>query len=646
MKKISIITMLAISVVAGSCRKDSSFLDVPPKQVLPTDLAFSDPALVLSILGDLYDRQRDFSSLDGYPSREYPQPPNGDREPGWRTFADFSEAFPSENGSSFLVQRTGWGYGEWAIWDYGYIRDLNLFIQRATAATKLSDGDKARFIAEARFLRANYYFELVKRMGGVPLITDPLAYDYSGNVTPLQKPRAKESEVYDFIISEAEAIKSILPADVNQKSRATKAAALAMESRAALYAGSIAKYGATTPQASLPGNEVGIPSTLANGYYTKALTASQEIINGSAGSYQLYRVLPDLSDNFAAVFLDKSSVNQEAIFVEDFKANAGKTHGFTTNDQPYSNSDEGGDAGRLDPSLNIVEAFEKLDNTYAPLATKDGSGNPIYYTNQLDIFAGRDARLAGTVLLPNGLFKGKRTDVMAGYQLANGTIITSSDASLPQEVPGLGRVPVVGQDGPVNGLEFRTQTGFYIRKYLDPTVGSGRRGRGSDVNFIRYRYAEILLNAAEAAFELGQTGTALGYINQVRSRAGLTTPLASLSFDRIVHERRVELVFEGHTLYDMKRWRLATTVWDGAQMSVADLVSNIGSATKHNTQPFGLWPYKYYNPGNANSGKWIFKEVKPSAVTGANKFQVGNYYSQIGDDILSANPKIVKQPNQ
>jgi hypothetical protein len=113
-----------------------------------------------------------------------------------------------------------------------------------------------------------------------------------------------------------------------------------------------------------------------------------------------------------------------------------------------------------------------------------------------------------------------------------------------------------------------------------------------------------------------------------------------------VHERRVELAFEGHTLFDMKRWRLANVVWDGNQMTVADLVSNIGTARKRNTQPFGLWPYKYYNPGNTNNGKWLFKEVKPSPVTGANRFQLGNYYSQISDDILSANPKIVRQPNQ
>ena len=623
--------MLALLVVTGSCRKDSSFLDVPPKQVITSDVAFSDPSLVLSILGDLYNRQVDFSGLDN----------------GWASFADFSEAFPSENGSYYFVQRTGWGYGEWGLWDYNYVRDLNLFIQRATAATKLTDADKNQFIAEGRFLRANYYFELVKRMGGVPLITTPLDYDFSGNVAKLQVPRAKESEVYDFIISEAEAIKGLLPAKAEEKTRATPGAILAMEARAALYAGSIAKYGVNTPQVTLPGNEVGIPASMATGYYTKALAAAQAIISGSAGNYSLYKQLPDLSDNYANLFLDKSS--SESIFVEDFKANGGKTHGFTTNDQPFSISDEGLDAGRLNPSLNLVESFEKTNNTYAPMATKDGSGNPIYYANELDIFADRDARLAGTVLLPSGLFKGKRTDVFAGYQLADGSILTSGDATQLKPLPGTTTpVQVVGKDGPVNGAEFRTQTGFYIRKYLDPTVGSGRRGRGSDVNFIRYRYAEVLLNAAEAAFELGQTAVAAGYMNQVRARAGLTTPLvaADITFDRIVHERRVELVFEGHTLYDMKRWRLANVVWDGNQMSLTDLVSNIGKATKRNTQPWGLWPYKYYNPGNANNGKWIFKEVLPSPVTGANRFQLGNYYSQISDDILGANPKIVRQPNQ
>src|SRR6185312_8858716 len=102
--------------------------------------------------------------------------------------------------------------------------------------------------------------------------------------------------------------KNDLPADINEKSRASKGAALAMECRAALYAGSIAKYGATTPAVSLPGGEVGIDASKATGYYTIALRAAKEIISGSAGGYKL-RTAPDgstpdqLADNFANVFL-------------------------------------------------------------------------------------------------------------------------------------------------------------------------------------------------------------------------------------------------------------------------------------------------------------------------------------------------------
>jgi hypothetical protein len=638
MKKIvSIITICLLLFVGWGCKKDNSFLDVQPNTFLTNQQVFSDPNLVLSVLADLYNRQVDFSSLNG----------------GWRTFADFSESFPSENGSSYIVQRTGWGYGEWGLnWfdSYNYIRDLNLFLQRDSASTGLSDQLRKRFYAEGRFLRANFYFEMTKRYGGVPLITKPLTYDYSGKVNDLQVPRATESEMYDFIINEAEAIKNDLPADVSEKSRATKGAALAMEARAALYAGSIAKYGATAPAVSLPGKQVGIDPSKANGYYTIALRAAQEIINGDAGGYKLYTAPTgatpaQLADNFANLFLDKTS--PETIFAKDFAK--GVTHGFTTNDQPFSFSDEGGDAGRLNPSLNLAEQFEKLDNTYAPFATTDASGNPVFYNNAQDIFADRDARLAGTIILPGGSFKGQTVDIWAGYRLANGTIVTSDEAGhLKPIVPGGPDVQVVGADGPVNGLELRTQTGFYIRKYLDPTVGSGRRGQGSTVAFIRYRYAEVLLNAAEAAFELGDNTTAAMYINQVRARAGLTTPLApsDITFNRIVHERRVELAFEGLYFYDMKRWRLAHIVWDGTPTTVSDLKTNIGKATQHSTQPWGLWPYKEYDPGNPDNGTWVYKVVLPSLVTGANRFLLGNYYTQIGDDVLAANPKIVKQPNQ
>lgn len=639
MKKIFQILSIAVLTLGWSCN-DDDFLNRPPTGQLSEDQIWTDEGQVLSVLGDLYNRYVDIATFKTI------RIDNND-VPGWTTVGDFNEAFWSEAGRYNVFQNSGWDLKSWSHWDYAYIREMNLFIQKCTAADKLSPAVRERYLAEARFLRASYYFELVKRMGGVPLILEPMVYDYSGDPSYLQHPRAKESEIYDFVIKEAEEIKDKLPATPGEKSRATKAAALAMEVRAALYAGSIAKYGVNTPAVSLPGGEVGIPANMANGYYTKALAAAKEIITGKAGVYALYTKKPDLSENFASIFYDKAN-NSEVIFVEDFKLQSGKVHYFTGWNQPRYGAEEE-EGGRINPSLQFVEAFEKLDNTFAPIPTTNANGTPIYYTDQTDIFAGRDARLAGTVILPGTTFKSRKVDIWAGYQLANGTVISGDDRGAQKTLPGK-TVPeqVVGFDGPIDGFEFTAQTGFYLRKYLDPVLGSGQRGVNSEVWLVRYRYAEVLLNAAEAAFELGQAAEAAGYMNQVRERAGLVKPLkgSDINFDRIVHERRVELAFEGHVLYDMKRWRIAHQIMDGNAITAAEVSKDLGKATKRNTQPWGLWSYKIYDPGSVNNGKWIFKPVKLSRVTGSDRFQLGNYYSYIDDAIISNNPKLVRNPNQ
>ncbi|WP_231491364.1 RagB/SusD family nutrient uptake outer membrane protein [Pedobacter sp. Leaf170] len=633
MKKF-IYTLSAVALLSfsQSCKKDSEFLNKQPTNTLSVDATWKDANLVLSVMGDLYDRFPDFQRVES-----------------WWLYTDFDEGFASAGGDYFRHQNIEYNYDSWNYWDYGYIRDINLFIKRGEESTSLSAADKNRFIAEARFIRAGVYFEMVKRMGGVPIITEVLEYDYSGDPTYLQRARAKESEVYDFIISELEAVKGILPNAANVQSRASKAAALAMESRAALYAASIAKYGASTPSVSLAGGEVGIPATMAQAYYKKSLDAAKEII--ADGKYTLYNKNPNLSENFASLFTDKGN-NTEMIFVKDFKLKTNKAHGFTIENQPRSSAEEQ-QGGRLNPSLNLVQSFEKLDNTFASLPNVDAAGNTLYYTNIGDIFTGRDARLAGTVILPGSQFKGKTVDIWAGYQLAGGATVTGDNFGQIKTnvLPGnTGAVQVVGGDGPVDGLEFSAQSGFYIRKFLDPAAGSGQIGTRSEVWWVRYRYAEVLLNAAEASFEMGDAAGAASYLKPVRDRAGLTTALTGtqITFDRIVHERKVELAFEGHELWDMKRWRLADKVWNGNSMSTADFTnaSNIGSSTKQSTQVYGLWPYKYYNPGDPNHNKYIFKVVKPSRVTAAHRFRLGNYYSFINQDIINRNPKIVRNPNQ
>jgi hypothetical protein len=627
MKKILLIKLIVLLVISWGCN-DDEFLDRQPTNILTTDVTWSNSEQVLSVLGDLYNRYADYSTVKN-----------------WTSTADFNEAFWSDAGQYGNFQNNGYDYGNWGVWDYAYLRDINLFIQKCTDATTLDAVAKTRFLAEARFLRASYYFEMVKRMGGIPLILEPLTYNFSGDPSYLRNPRAKESEVYDFIIKEADDIKSQLPSNTTEKSRATVGAVLAMQTRAALYAGSIAKYGNNTPLVTLQGGEVGIAANLAVAYYTKALSAAKELID--AKGYALYNKKPDLSENFSSIFYDKSN-NPEAIFVEDFKLQSGKVHSFTIANQPRYGAEEE-EGGRINPSLNFVQSFEKLDNTFAPLTTNDASGNYVYYDNITDIFANRDARLAGTVMLPGTKFKGRTVDIWAGFQLADGSIISGDDRGAQKTLPNkTTREQVVGFDGPIDGFEFTAQSGFYLRKYLDPVTGSGQRGVQSDVWFIRYRFAEVLLNAAEAAFELGQSALAATYINQVRARAGFTKPLkdSEITFDRMVHERRAELAFEGHYFFDMKRWRIAHLILDGGIISPTDLVQNIEKATKRSTQPYALWPYKMYNPNADNNGKWIFKIVKLSRVTGADKFQFGNYYSKIGDDIISNNPKIIRNPNQ
>ncbi len=618
-----ILSTLSVFFLTVGCKNDAEFLDVKSTNILLVDEVYNDPRLVLSAATELYNRIPDLV------------------EPGnFGLYASFDEAFAS--GDYGRHQNREYSYDDWNYWDYGYIREINLFIERVEAAKSLTPADKIRFAAEGRFLRANAYFELVKRMGGVPLITESLNYDYSGDAAYLRKPRAKESEIYDYVISEFEAIKSILPKTPNEKSRATYGLALASKTRAALYAGSIAKYGVNTPSVSLSNGEIGIPASKASGYYQTALAAAQELIN--AGQYSLYQKAPDLSTNFANIFLDKAN-NPEVIFVEDYKLASGKIHGFALDNQPRAITEEGERGGRLNPSLNLVQSFEKLDNTFAPLAINTGSPtNYVYYDKPEDLFAGRDARLRGTVLVPGDIFKNRPIDIFAGLILGNGSILSGDQLGQLKAVDGVS-VQAVGLSGPIEGYDGSAQGGFYMRKYNDPVTGSGQIGTQSEVWNVRYRYAEVLLNASEAAFELGQTGVAAGYLNAVRARAGLVIPLtaADLTFDRFVHERKVELAFENHLLWDMKRWRLAHVKWDGSN---SDLTTNPGKATEPSTRVYSLWPYKIYSPGTANHNKWVFRKVLSGRVTQSHVFRLGNYYSRISDAIVNNNPLIVRQPNQ
>ena len=633
MKKYIFLFFISLIPFFWSCN-DKAYMDVKPENILTADQVFSDEAVVKSVLANLYDRMPNYQHID-----------NG---------AEYNNYNESLNSNSDTRQTGQYSYDngnlDWAG-TYGYIKEINLFSERLAASTQLSDAVKASYVGEVRFLLANVYFNLVKRYGGVPLIKHSFSYVIGSPAGPLQVPRSKESEIYDYVIAQMDTAKTQLPNDASNKTRATKGAALALQARAALYAASIAKYNPlNTPLVvCIPDNgEVGMTGANATKYYQKALAAAQELI--ADGKYSLFtKKLPNYEDNFANAFLDKTS--PEVILARDYLLKY-RTEGWTNWCQPRSQSEDSGDGGELAPSVNLVYSFEKLDNTIAKLPIKDVNGNYINYTNPTDLFAGRDGRLGGTIILPGTSFKGSMVDIWAGLGASNHTtLVSGNDPANPTIIyptGGTTYTQVIGKDGPKDGYEHAAVTGFLIRKYLDPTTKSGMRGTRSDVWWIRFRYSEVLMIAAEAAFELGDPATAATYMNQVRARAGLLTPLKAtdITLGRIVHENKVEFAFEDHLYWDLRRWRIAHKVFDGTNSTVAQL--NPAQYDASDNRAFCLWPYKIYNPGGADNGQFYFVETATTKNTGGSGhlFTLGNYYCKISDDIISHDPKLTKNPNQ
>jgi hypothetical protein len=184
-----------------SCKKD--WLQREPKSILVDDQVWNDPKQITALLANFYNRIPTDMGLD--------QPNNNISEyNNWRRMADYDDAMWSglsnEDGRNNITQ---YATNRWELWDYEFIRDINLSLDKMnTLGTLLTADQKKQFSAEMRFIRAWQYFELVRRMGGVPIVTTQLIYDYSGDASALRKPRAKESEVYDFIASEMDAIKN------------------------------------------------------------------------------------------------------------------------------------------------------------------------------------------------------------------------------------------------------------------------------------------------------------------------------------------------------------------------------------------------------------------------------------------------------
>ncbi|MCJ8164303.1 RagB/SusD family nutrient uptake outer membrane protein [Pontibacter sp. E15-1] len=397
---------------------------------------------------------------------------------------------------------------------YAGIRKANLFLEKTVGYkntilrdTITADGKQAYQVqstelgllrSEARFLRAYFYFELAKRYGGVPVITQVLSPDEDPGLS-----RSSFEETADFIVSELAAVDAELREswvgvfDDGMIGRATKGAALALRARVLLYAAS--------PLHNPSGDR-------------------QKWVAAAAAAHQVIALSQyNLVNNYRNLFREMH--NNEIIFARRYAP----SNGFERSNFPVGFE---GAVGGTNPSQDLVNAYE----------TKNGLSieeDPAY--NPQKPYTGRDPRLGMTVIVNDSDYKGRRVEIYPG-----------------------------GSDGP--GRPRATRTGYYLKKYVDEGLDL-QQNRTSNHTWIFFRYAEVLLNYAEAmneAFGPDQipadfTLSAREALNMVRSRNGVYMPAVEVmgqdAFrEKVRNERRVELAFEEHRFWDLRRWMIADEV--------------------------------------------------------------------------------------
>jgi hypothetical protein len=500
---------------------------------------------------------------------------------------------------------------------YKLIRNCNDFIKQLETAVSLSDADKTSLLAEARFLRAMHYFTLVKRYGGVPLVTEPQEYD-PDNLESLMVPRNKEVEIYDFIVKESREAAAGLPLrrEASEKYRADRGTALALCSRAALYAGSIAKYGSV----QLDG-VVGIPAAEASRFFQAAYDVSSEIL--SSGVYALYNKKPDdRSQNYCDMFLKGNGDNGEYIFQKQYNVAGGKGHDWDKRNAPFSFRAGGWGCG-VAPTLEMVEEYECTDGVAKPLQLTDAQGALLRFEDPYELFGGRDPRLYASIYLPGSPIQSSIMEWYRGVIDAQGNRYSATsqpDGGNQVEIAGV-TYSTTGKDGGADAGD-ASKTGFYQKKFFDETLTDMNMGK-SETPWPVFRLGEIYLNLAEAAVELGKNAEALQAVNVVRERAGIFL-LTSIDVAKVRHERRVELAFEGHRFWDMKRWRIAHL--------------DVDQGGLNGFRGTALQPWL-----DISDNKFVF-ERGYNTPKQRRIFLEKNYYVKINTDDINSNPKLVQNP--
>jgi hypothetical protein len=562
--------ILGLSLVLYTTACDQSFLDVTPEDRFPEASVWQDPGLVEGFVNEMY------RGLN-----------HGIRELMLGSLTDESQ-FIHNYGSTQVVQAnlTPADQGSFTRGDfdefnwtqlYIRIRQVNLFKENINKVPFVTADEQlwsARMRGEVAFLNAYFYHNLVRLYGGVPLVKQ--AYELESDFAI---ERSSLAECIAYIVAECDLAASLLPESYatggNDIGRATRGAALALKSRILLYAASDlyndASYagGFSNPQLiSAPGDRTA--------KWQAAKDAAKAVMD--LGLYALQNTGNPVKD-YTDLFLLKNS--QEAIFSRYFIKSRGWEDGALPGlaNGPNGYHNWGGNT----PIQELVDDYEMTDGS------KFSWSNPAHAAAP---YQNRDPRLSASILYDQALWRPRPADVKEIDPIGR-ILIRTVETEPGKFTPGLDT-----RDGPVEDWN-GGYSGYYLRKFVDPMVVHeyAAAGGNQEAPWHFFRYGEILLNYAEACIELGQDDEAKTVLNLLRARAGMPdiTETGAALMDRYRNERRVELVFEQHRYFDIRRWMIAAAAMNRPANGIVinEAVSGTVSYTRNKIQD-RAWADKMY----------------------------------------------------
>lgn len=587
---------------------------------------------------------------------------------------------------------------------YTLIRDANKLIEglpayRDNYANEAVYND---YIGQAYFVRAYSYYQMARRYGGVPLVTEVIEYPATSD--KLERYRASEEDTWNQILADFDMAAELMMPKSKLRGYANKYVALAFKAEAMLYAGSVAKYNST-----VTGNLTGIgaksgnrvmgfgdnAAELSQKWFTEAYKAAREVM--TEGGYSLYKKTWAEGDkeaqyrNMVDMWSDLTS--PENILVREYEYPT-LCHGLDAYSSPFLWHSPL--AGGTCPTLDFIEMFDGLE--YHPNGTlklttgsTNDKGEYLLYDSPMDLFAQVEPRLRAYVILPMDEFRKETIEVRAGIftggsqghvpllfgdnysygaaqtKYADSPYYKGSNKSLylgAQPTSGIETVNVNGKEMPATGAcgvwqEYyeSTLTGLHLRKYLDENKVIENIGEGkSDQPFILMRYADVLLAAAEAAVELAIAGVpcsiqgedmlavATEAINDIRQRAGADLLTQGLTADEISRnivrrERRKELAFEHKTKWDLRRWRVQH---EGAKELFWGVEKDAGIFSSGSKYRFRAL-YPFYSSVN---DKYFFDAHFINVSPKEFEYNVIDYYFSVPSDEVSKSEYIDQQPNR